>query len=273
VWRPGFTLLELLTVIGIMGLLFSMITPAVFRARERARQSYCANNLRELMRANLLYHDDYGRLVAAAADLTGANLIRWHGQRQTWSNAADFDYTKSALVTYLGQGGMVRRCPTMTRLIDPDQPGYEKGGGGYGYNVAIGTRMYFEDDPLCLAANESGTSLKEIRRADTNVMFADSACVVDAAGNHQPSTASGRLAENSFLQPPYYVFNRQSMPAWGLAWPTTHFRHAQVANVAWTDGHLSTEKPMFSNLSDWGDRDLGWFGPENNSWFDPHGKE
>src|SRR5688500_17111331 len=77
--RGGFTLIELLVVIVIIGILASLLLPALSRAKFAAQNTICKNNLRQISLASQMYvqtHDVFPP-QELWLDATGTQSKRW----------------------------------------------------------------------------------------------------------------------------------------------------------------------------------------------------
>ncbi len=260
----GFSLIELLVVIGIIALLSAILFPVFISARHAAGKAKCAANLKQLVLANRLYAQDYdGRFVPAAVDVfegSGGHW-RWHGWRETADGRTRFEPEKGPLFPYLGKTAEVKECP-LVGLLDRTGNAFESGGGGYGYNAMYIGGSYWLYGMTPQAA-QTTAAIHMIKHPERTVMFTDTAMPQGYPSQH--------LVEYSFCEPPYFVDSRGVSRARPM--PSIHFRHNGRANVGWCDGHVSSEPMAFTIPKNnyRGDNKrfkVGWFGPDSNELFD-----
>lgn len=116
--RHSFTLIELLIVIAIIAILAAMLLPALNQARERARESQCANNKKQTILAQIQYAGDYKDYFIGYRTDTNASVYGLWSAMLCNSRDENGSYSIPG-GGYVGKKSL--QCPSSVNRVGPEK--------------------------------------------------------------------------------------------------------------------------------------------------------
>jgi len=223
--KRGFTLIELLVVIAIIAILAAILFPVFARAREKARQTSCLNNVKQITLGFMMYAQDYDEFIRSAYIPNAVHHTYW-----TWM---------FGIAPYV-KNFQVLRCPNESFDM-----------GTYG--------LYFPDlnyptDRLRLSYgmnrnlgySSSRYKLGEIKRPSECILIGDSGPHLNSARTGA-STGHTQYINNAAPEPPPEFPDR-----WFIESHAVYLRHNMTGNVGFVDGHAkAVNRGFVTNASNW----------------------
>ena len=228
--RAGFTLIELLVVIAIIAILAAILFPVFAKAREKARQTACLNNMKQLGLGFIQYMSDYDGYTpntcadvckdAAGAIYTGVWM--YEANKGNASTAGAFDPAKGSIYSYV-KNTQVYLCPDDSFNRDVAFGGVTYSGDSYAINGCI-------DQPNITNPNNNHFSAGKSEAVFDNPSAIMMLCEEDSSGKPSPTGGSTDDA--------YQLFNGNSIS----------YRHSGGSSIEYMDGHAKWSADPNSKL-------------------------
>ena len=240
--RAAFTLIELLVVIAIIVILAAILFPVFAQAREKARQTACASNLKNLATAALMYIQDYDETWPITLSHTGtAN----YGVNTLMTPAMDIPATAASPISrsYWGNG-LQPYVKNWDVFACPSGTDYQALASTSKFRLSYFLNGYLNVYPSAAMPEPADT-----------VAFTETGKnrLVGYLYTFPLPTVNGCGSETRVP----YQFDRTRAGACAYTWQTSNnvwWVHGQGTNFAYADGHVkwvrhSSDSSVWSNIS------------------------
>jgi len=216
-FSPAFTLVELLVVIGIIGLLVAILLPALGKARAQAQTLKCLSNLRQVGIAMQMYcNAQHGYLPYPTTTF---------GESALWFSAIDPYLTK-----VIGDANRTGVAQTRSYAEYKQCPVYDTFDGnrsGTGQDTTKEFARTYKMNSMLRHNNPYGPAkITEVHRSSEFVMVGDGVSL-DQVGYISNQFDNGQFS-----------MEVNNITAGGQTWPA--LRHKGGANILFVDGHATT---------------------------------
>ncbi len=184
--RSGFTLVELLTVVVIIGVLVGLLMPAIGAARERARQATCMNHLHEIglaVQGYVAAKDRYPGFVSQRRTSWVIELLPFLGRNDLWKGNTTDDGWRTYDGTAANEGPKtfveVFTCPNDTRNEMVCQLSY----AANRYDATSNTLGVFTDHTVTSPVVRTPEDIADIGGVSQVVMIGELSARRNSAGN------------------------------------------------------------------------------------------
>jgi prepilin-type processing-associated H-X9-DG protein len=226
--RPAFTLVELLAVIAILMLLIAILLPALSRAKAKAREIACLNNLSQLQICAKLYSMDYDGFLLPNRHVysinTGGPSIGWSDEMTWCAGLAPYDTTteniERALLFPYNKSTGIYRCPSDMSRVKTRDGQLLSMRRTRSYNLSQSINGYPYDNPSLYPPSFTKEHDIDDPPPARLLFFVD--------------VHEGSILESHFGIPPRGPTFR-GRPQW---WDLPTGRHSQGGNFSFADGHV-----------------------------------